>query len=225
MIILNFLHLAPLAKWSVYQQQHTEFWIPWTLLTGMYAWLILCGLSVRHGASVGHDSHTPRQVGQCSSHFWGFSFNIISLLISHLTSNIRINTEPSYKQVKCTLRGWSWSQFLGSGTLCKCQQASGHPPRQPHRKWLWNTADRLALLINCAYYILAGLESVRTRLCNTSGGNAFFRMQTEGHVEPQKINCPIVFGFVQSKTFVGNICEVWKKNQWFFKIGLIINNI
>lgn len=119
-----------------------------------------------------HDSHSPRQVGQCSLHFWGFSFNIISFLISHLTANIRSNT--GYKQVKCTLKGWSWTQFLGSGTLCKCQQASRHPPRQPHRKWFWNTADRLALLINCAYYILASLESVHTHLCNTSGGNSFF---------------------------------------------------
>lgn len=82
---------------------------------------------VRHGASVDHDSHSPRLVRQCSSHFWGFSFNI-SILISHRTSNIRINTEASYKQVKCTLRGWSWTQFSGLGTLCKCQQASGHPP-------------------------------------------------------------------------------------------------
>lgn len=90
-----------------------------------------------------------------------------------------------------------------------------------------NTADRLALLINCAYYILAGLKSVHTHLCNTSGGQeAFFKMQMEGHVEPQKIEFPIVFGFVQLKIFVGNISKVWKKNQWFFKKkGLIMNNI
>lgn len=127
MIILDFLHAAPLAKRSVYQQQHTEFWRLWRRLTGMYAWLMLCGLSVRHGANVGHDSHSPQQVGQCSSHFWGFSFNV-SLLISNLTSNIKINTDPSYRQVKYPLRSWSCTQFLGSRTLCKCQQASGHPP-------------------------------------------------------------------------------------------------
>lgn len=128
MVILNFLHVTPLAKWSVYQQQHTEFWRPWMLLMGMYAWIILCGLNIRHGASVGHDSHSPRQVGQRSSQFWGFSFNVISLLISHLTTDVRIDAEPGYKQVKCTLRDWSWTQSLGSGTLSKCQQASRHPP-------------------------------------------------------------------------------------------------
>lgn len=92
MIILNFLHVAPLAKWSVYQQQHTEFfWRPWMLLTGMYAWLIPWGLNARHGTSVGRDSHSLRQVGQCSSScFWGLRRNIASLLISHLT-----NTETS----------------------------------------------------------------------------------------------------------------------------------
>lgn len=81
-----------------------------------------------------------------------------------------------------------------------------------------NTADRLALLINCAYYILAGLKSVHTRLCNTAGGQeAFFKMQMEGHVEPQKIDFPIVFGFVQLKIFMGNISKVWKKKSMIFK--------
>lgn len=58
MVILNFLHVAPLAKWSVYQQQHTEFSKPWTLLTGMYAWLILCGLCAFAMEPVSTMTHT-----------------------------------------------------------------------------------------------------------------------------------------------------------------------
>lgn len=55
-------------------------------LAGMYAWLIPCGLGAHHRASVSHDSHSPRQVGQCSSYFRGFSRSIVSLfnLPSHV---------------------------------------------------------------------------------------------------------------------------------------------
>lgn len=55
-----------------------------------------------------------------------------------------------YKQVKCTVSGASWTQSTGSGTLCKCQQASRHPPRQTRWKRFWNTAACPALIINCA---------------------------------------------------------------------------
>lgn len=147
MIILNFLHVAPLAKWSVYQQQHTEFfWRLWILLTGMYAWLIPLGLNARHGTSVGRDSHSLRQVGQCSSScFWGLRRNIASLLISHLT-----NTETSTNRLNALWAAVAEHNPWVQVTLCKCQQASRHLPRQTHWKRFWNTATRPPLIINCA---------------------------------------------------------------------------